>query len=281
MSLCTYQESQRSQCCGWIDMGGTPRLSADEERDLMIRVDQGDVEARDHLIRANLPLVVNVAKGFQRRGAPFADLVSAGNLGLIKAVEACDYRRGLRFSTHAVYWIKQSIHLAIADYRAFTRLPPHVKTHVRKWRRMERELAEILGRHPTHAETAGALGMSKARAAVAIKALAANGARNETPAGVNEGEPTLAETLTGDRKPAVDAMIESEVIACLDQLDEREAVVIRLRFGLSQGAPMTLREVGENLGLTRERVRQIEEEALRKLRAIMDEEPGPRGQRRG
>lgn len=281
MSTCTVRKrrcsepSEPSEPVSWISTGNTPLLSVEEEYELFSRVQQGDVEARDHAVRANLALVIFIARDFMSSGVPMEDLTGYGNLGLIKAVESYDPARERRFSTFASHWIKQSIRMGISEHKSFTRLPSHVRVRVAKWHRMEHVLAESLGRHPTHAETAEALGLSKARTAVMLQAVKADNASNRTPGNADADASMLAETLVDPRnrnadRDIIDAGSLERALERTDTLNEREAMVIRLRFGIGSGRRAKLREVGEALGLTRERVRQIEAGALTKLRAALE-----------
>jgi RNA polymerase primary sigma factor len=257
------------------EINTTPLLSAPEERELAKRVASGDRLARDHMVKANLRLVVNIARGYLGKGLNLEDLIEEGNLGLMRAVEGFDSTLETRFSTYASYWIKQSIRRAVMNNGKPIRLPAYMVSLLSKWRRATAVLTERLGRAPTHEEVGKALRLSKKKMGIVAKAIRVN---SLTPHCENfeEDGPVLNEVLTDDRhKGAESQLIEVDdldrVFAHLDSLEHREATVIRMRFGLEAYPPMTLREVGENLGLTRERVRQLETQALHKLiHALVD-----------
>jgi RNA polymerase primary sigma factor len=248
------------------DIDATPLLDAGQERDLACRVEEGDPEARDHLVRANLRLVVRVARAYAGRGLPLEDLIAEGNLGLLRAAEGFEPARGLRFSTYACYWIRQSIKRALTNTANTVRLPAYVVELLAKWRRARAGLAEELGRAPAEEEVAARLGLSPKGRRVVRKALriAASAAGGPEGSGLDG--------LAGDeraRPPETRLSGEEEVgrvLGLVERLGGREATVLRLRFGLGGEGPLTLKAVGERLGLTRERVRQIEGEALAKLR---------------
>ena len=257
------------------DINDTPLLSAQEERDLAERVALGDPLARDHMVKANLRLVVNIARGYLGKGLNLEDLIEEGNLGLMRAVEGFDGTMDTRFSTYASYWIKQSIRRAVMNNGKPIRLPAYMVSLLAKWRRATNVLSERLGRSPTHEEVGKALRLSKKKMGIVAKAIRIN---NLTPHSENADEngPALDDVLTDDRnKGAETQLIEADdmdrIFEFLTTLEEREAAVIRMRFGLDSFNPMTLREVGENLGLTRERVRQLESQALQKLMQALAE----------
>jgi len=251
------------------DINDTPLLSAQEERDLAVLVAIGDPVAREHMVKANLRLVVNIARGYLGKGLNLEDLIEEGNLGLMRAVEGFDGMMETRFSTYGSYWIKQSIRRAVMNNGKPIRLPAYMVSLLAKWRRATAVLADRLGQAPTHEEVGKALRLSKKKMGIVAKAIRVS---NLTPHSENldEDGPALDDILTDDRnKGAESQLIEADdlerVFAQLDSLENREATVIRMRFGLEAYSPMTLREVGENLGLTRERVRQLESQALQKL----------------
>ncbi len=257
------------------DINDTPLLSAQEERDLAERVALGDPLARDHMVKANLRLVVNIARGYLGKGLNLDDLIEEGNLGLMRAVEGFDGTMDTRFSTYASYWIKQSIRRAVMNNGKPIRLPAYMVSLLAKWRRATNVLSERLGRSPSHEEVGKALRLSKKKMGIVAKAIRIN---NLTPHSENSEEngPALDDVLTDDRnKGAETQLIEADdmerIFEFLSTLEEREAAVIRMRFGLDSFNPMTLREVGENLGLTRERVRQLESQALQKLMQALAE----------
>ena len=259
------------------DINDTPLLSAQQERDLAALVAEGDVFARDHMVRANLRLVVNIARGYLGKGLGLEDLIEEGNLGLMRAVEGFDGALETRFSTYASYWIKQSIRRAVMNNGKPIRLPAYMVSLLAKWKRVTIHLSERLGRPPTPDEVGKALRLSKKKVGIVTKAIQVN---NLTPHSENVEDDGFAldDVLTDDRSKTPDVvLIESDymerIYRHLDEMEEREAEVIRMRFGLDDYSPMTLREVGENLSLTRERVRQLENQAIHKLMESLTE-PG-------
>src|SRR3954471_24549644 len=251
------------------DINDTPLLSAKEERELAERVTMGDPSAREHMVKASLRLVVNIARGYLGKGLCLEDLIEEGNLGLMRAVEGFDGMMDTRFSTYASYWIKQSIRRAVMNNGKPIRLPAYMVTLLSKWKRANDVLNEQLGRAPTPDEVGKALKLSKKKVGMVAKAIRVN---DLTPhcEGPDGDDFLLDDMLTDERSKAPDdLLIESDdlerIFNQLDRLGEREATVIRMRFGLEPYVPMTLREVGENLGLTRERVRQLEKEAMEQL----------------
>jgi RNA polymerase primary sigma factor len=251
------------------EINATPLLSADRERELASRVLAGDVEARDHVVRANLRLVVNIARGYAGRGLPLDDLLAEGNLGLLRAVEGFDPTMNTRFSTYASYWIKQSIKRALVNTAKTVRVPAYMAELLGKWRRATNTLTDELGRPPTHEDVARYMGLPKKKLAIIKKALRVyNSAPGSDPAGEQGWD--LGDMLADERSEPPDAGLSAtedltRVMGLLARMDPREAAVLRMRFGLDDEEPRTLKEIGERLGLTRERVRQIEGEALRKL----------------
>ena len=253
------------------DINDTPLLSAEEERDLAERVAMGDPYARDHMVKANLRLVVNIARGYLGKGLSLEDLIEEGNLGLMRAVEGFDGMMDTRFSTYASYWIKQSIRRAVMNNGKPIRLPAYMVSLLAKWKRATDVLTERMGRAPTPDEVGKALRLSKRKIGIVAKAIRINNLTPHSESSQDEG-PALDDVLTDDRtKGAEDQLIEADDFERNDDLDPREATVIRMRFGLDPYDPMTLREVGENLGLTRERVRQLENQALQKLTSDLRE----------
>jgi len=259
------------------DINDTPLLSASEERELAERVSVGDPEARDHMVKANLRLVVNIARGYLGKGLCLEDLIEEGNLGLMRAVEGFDGMMETRFSTYASYWIKQSIRRAVMNNGKPIRLPAYMVSLLSKWRRVSNVLSERLGRTPTPEEIGKVLRLSKKKVNIVTKAIRINNLSSQSDSTDEDGL-ALDDQLTDDRSRSPDdLLIESDdlerIFERLGQLDVREAMVIRMRFGLEAFEPMTLREVGDNLGLTRERVRQLESQALLKLMSSVSETP--------
>ena len=251
------------------DINDTPLLSAEEERTLAERVADGDPEAREHMVKANLRLVVNIARGYLGKGLSLEDLIEEGNLGLMRAVEGFDGMMETRFSTYASYWIKQSIRRAVMNNGKPIRLPAYMVSLLSKWKRASSVLTDRLGRAPMPDEVGKALHLSKKKIGIVAKAIKINNLMPHADGSEDEGT-ILDDVLTDERSKAPeDQMIEADdlnrIFDRLDALEDREATVIRMRFGLDPYLPMTLREVGERLGLTRERVRQLENQAIQKL----------------
>jgi RNA polymerase primary sigma factor len=251
------------------DINDTPLLSADEERSLAQQVADGDPYAREHMVKANLRLVVNIARGYLGKGLGLEDLIEEGNLGLMRAVEGFDGQMETRFSTYASYWIKQSIRRAVMNNGKPIRLPAYMVSLLSKWRRAAAILTDRIGRAPTTEEVGKALHLSKKKIGIVAKAIRVHNLMPHSETSEDE-RILLDDVLTDERsKGPEEQMIEADdldrILGRLDQLEDREATVIRMRFGLEPYTPMTLREVGENLSLTRERVRQLESQALIKL----------------
>jgi RNA polymerase primary sigma factor len=254
------------------DINETPLLSAEEEKLLALRIRAGDLEARDHLTRANLRLVVNIARKYAGRGLETADLISEGNIGLMRAVEGFDPSRGVRFSSYASWWIKQALQNALVNQAPEIRVPKYMHILLIKWKRAAVKLLDKLGRAPTNEEIAASIGLPKKKLKIVMKALRIHGAM-PLPCYVGDGE-SPDEALVNHREPAPDANLETaddwkKVEDLIDKLDQREAAVLRMRFGLGGQEPRCLKQVGEVLGLTRERIRQIESKVLGKLRQSM------------
>ena len=261
------------------DINVTPLLSAAEERELANRVALGDPYAREHMVKANLRLVVNIARGYMNKGLGLEDLIEEGNLGLMRAVEGFDGGMETRFSTYASYWIKQSIRRAVMNNGKPIRLPAYMVTLLSKWKRATTGLTERLGRPPTPEEVGKSLRLSKKKIGIVAKAITVNNLTPHSEGTNDEDGFALEAMLTDERcKAPDDLLIEADdldrILGGLARLDDREASVIRMRFGLEPYSPMTLREVGENLGLTRERVRQLENQALLKLMTSLGDDQG-------
>ena len=258
------------------DINDTPLLTAEQERELAQGIAEGDPYAREHMVRANLRLVVNIARGYLGKGLALEDLIEEGNLGLLRAVEGYDETMQTRFSTYASYWIKQSIRRSVMNNGKVIRLPAYMVSLLAKWKRATTVLTDRLGRAPTNEEVGKALRLSKKKLGIVAKAIRVNNLTPH-PDGDDEDGFAIGEILTDEKSRPPDAVLMEHddldrIFRRLDQLDDREASVIRMRFGLEPYAPMTLREVGENLGLTRERVRQLENQALNRLMSGL--EPG-------
>ena len=251
------------------EIGKVPLLTAEEEIDLAMRMEEGDEEARKRLAEANLRLVVSIAKRYVGRGMLFLDLIQEGNLGLIKAVEKFDYRKGYKFSTYATWWIRQAITRAIADQARTIRIPVHMVETINKLIRISRQLLQELGREPTPEEIAQEMNMSVDRVREILK-ISQEPVSLETPIGEEE-DSHLGDFIQDDNVPvpadaAAFTMLKEQLEEVLGTLTEREQKVLRLRFGLDDGRARTLEEVGKEFNVTRERIRQIEAKALRKLR---------------
>jgi len=251
------------------EIGKVPLLSADEEVELAKRMEKGDVEAKRKLAEANLRLVVSIAKRYVGRGMLFLDLIQEGNLGLIKAVEKFDYRKGYKFSTYATWWIRQAITRAIADQARTIRIPVHMVETINKLIRVSRQLLQEYGREPQPEEIAREMGISEDKVREIIK-IAQEPVSLETPIGEEE-DSHLGDFIPDDDAPApaeaaAFTLLKEQLMDVLDTLTPREEKVLRLRFGLDDGRARTLEEVGKEFNVTRERIRQIEAKALRKLR---------------
>ncbi len=251
------------------EIGKVPLLSAEEEIELAKKMEFGDQDAKKRLAEANLRLVVSIAKRYVGRGMLFLDLIQEGNLGLIKAVEKFDYRKGYKFSTYATWWIRQAITRAIADQARTIRIPVHMVETINKLIRVSRQLLQELGREPTPEEIAEEMNLPVERVREILK-ISQEPVSLETPIGEEE-DSHLGDFIQDDNVPvpadaAAFTLLKEQLVEVLGTLTEREQKVLRLRFGLDDGRARTLEEVGKEFNVTRERIRQIEAKALRKLR---------------
>ncbi|MBQ3667868.1 MAG: RNA polymerase sigma factor RpoD [Clostridia bacterium] len=251
------------------EIGKVPLLSADEEIELAKRMENGDLEAKQKLCEANLRLVVSIAKRYVGRGMQFLDLIQEGNLGLIKAVDKFDYRKGYKFSTYATWWIRQAITRAIADQARTIRIPVHMVETINKLIRVSRQLLQEYGREPLPEEIAEAMDISVDKVREIIK-IAQEPVSLETPIGEEEdshlGDFLKDEDSLAPADAAAFTLLKEQLMDVLTTLTPREEMVLKLRFGLEDGRQRTLEEVGKEFKVTRERIRQIEAKALRKLK---------------
>ncbi|MCB9951897.1 MAG: sigma-70 family RNA polymerase sigma factor [Planctomycetaceae bacterium] len=250
------------------EINATSLLSADQEKSLARRIAVGDMAARDQMVRANLRLVVNIARGYGNKGLPLQDLIEEGNLGLLRAVEGFDPDMDTRFSTYASYWIKQSIKRALINSAKTIRIPAYMVELLSKWRRATAKLQDDLGRSPSAEEVARELELPPKKLKIVKKAIQLY---NSTPQSEDpENNVSLGDLIPDERRMGPeDELVTNDnlkhVGRMLGEMEEREACILRMRFGLDGDEPKTLKEIGESLGLTRERVRQIEAEALKQL----------------
>jgi RNA polymerase primary sigma factor len=254
----------------FTEIDAVPLLDAGQERELAYRIAGGDAAAREYLVRANLRLVVAIARGYVGRGLDLPDLIAEGNFGLLRAAEAFDPAMNTRFGTYAAYWVRQSIKRALINTGKAIRIPAYAAQLLNDWRRAAAELQESLGRAPTRDEVAARLRLPPRKLAIIREALRVHGVSAQGEAGA-EGVSALS-TLMDQSAEAPSLRVEGaeelqRVLELVSHLGDRKAAVLRLRFGLDGSEPRTLAEVGEVLGLTRERVRQLEKQALAELRA--------------
>ena len=251
------------------EIGYVPLLTSEQEVELARRVEEGDPEAKKALTEANLRLVVSIAKKYVGRGMPFLDLIQEGNMGLMKAVDKFDYTKGYKFSTYATWWIRQAITRGIADTGRTIRVPVHMVETINKTLRMTRQLLQELGREPTPEEVAEKLGVPASRVREVLK-ISRDPVSLDTPIGEEDdshlGDFIEDDTALSPADSATFSMLKEELSNALESLTERERQVVKLRFGLEDGRARTLEEVGKEFNVTRERIRQIEAKALRKLR---------------
>jgi RNA polymerase primary sigma factor len=265
------------------EIGKTPLLSREEEAALFKRIRKGDAAAREHMIQANLRLVVKIALDFRDFGLPLLDLISEGNVGLIKAVDRFDPGKGGKLSTYAGWWIRQSVQRALANQSKTIRLPVHLIAKISSLRRTARKLSEDLGRDPTDEELARELGLPVHKVSH-LRSVSVQPASLDAPLGGAAGEPdssSLGEVVRDENAVNPfdrlgDKNASEDLHAVVESLDQREAEIIRLRFGLNGRTEMTLQEVGARFHVTRERIRQLEDLALRKMRRLMADRDAPR-----
>ncbi len=252
-----------------------PLLTADQERELCwLIMHENCPQAREQMIRSNLRLVVNISKRYASRGLPLIDLIEEGNLGLLRAVEAFDPEQGARFSTYASWWIKQSIKRALINSVQPVHIPAYMVELIARWKKTSTDLSDQLGRQATIQELADALEMTTRKVRIIRKAVRACQRPIQNGGGSDDQGPNLAELICDFRSPSPpDAVLNRDEVSTirllLDAIDQREATILRMRFGLDGQEPLTLKEVGQRIGLTRERVRQIEIDALQKLNSRM------------
>ncbi|MEN9975236.1 MAG: hypothetical protein RLZZ282_1242 [Verrucomicrobiota bacterium] len=260
------------------EISKTPLLTAEEELALSERIKMGDAEARSHMIRANLRLVVKIAQDYANYGMPVTDLISEGNIGLMKAVERFDPDKGGKLSTYAAWWIKQSIKRALANQSKTIRLPVHMVDKIAKMRRISTMLTEVMGREPTDEELSDEIGVPRRKLAL-LRQASHRPTSLDSP--INEGESTeYGEVISDERATSPldmlsDKNLHAELDGLLAVLDERERRIIDERFGLNGRKALTLEEVGRQFGVTRERIRQLQNAALSKMRRTLSKKEKP------
>jgi len=256
------------------DASATPLLSIEEEVELAKRIRRGDNDAREHMIKANLRLVVKIAHDYDGMGMPILDLINEGNIGLMRAVERFDPRKGAKLSTYAAWWIKQSIKRALANQGKTIRIPVHLVDRIAKMRRVAMQLQEELGREPTDTELAETMGMTRRRVSELWQASWRPLSLDQS-LGENEDDTKLGEVVRDEQMPDAYHELEEKtvhemILEFVHNLDQREETIIRYRFGLDGGPERTLEEVGQHFGVTRERIRQIQNAALSKLKKFIE-----------
>ena len=251
------------------EIGNYPLLTGEEEQELAQRISEGDADAIAHMADSNLRLVVSIAKRYSDRGLPLQDLIQEGNIGLLKAIEKFDHKKGYKFSTYATWWIRQAISRAIADHARTIRVPVHMVETINRIRRTSRLLQQELGREPTETELAEATDLTQEKLREILK-ITPDPVSLDMPVGEDEDSPLSsfisADTKAEPEKATETALMKEQVMLLLNTLDERERRVLELRYGIDGDRARTLEEVGKEFGVTRERIRQIEAKALRRLR---------------
>jgi RNA polymerase primary sigma factor len=263
------------------EIAAVPLLKPEEEKELARRIKKGDQQARSHMIRANLRLVVKIAHDYMNLGLPIQDLISEGNMGLMKAVERFDETKGVKLSTYAAWWIKQAMKRALANQSKTIRLPVHVVDKLSRIRRTASHLSEILGREPTDHEISEELGMPEHKVSE-LKTISLRPSSLDAPLGEDNDAASLGEIVAdeGSVDPSEslrDKALQNDLLEVLEELDHREREILKARFGLDGSEPMTLEMIGEKFKVTRERIRQIQNIALEKIRRKLEDMEVPIG----
>jgi RNA polymerase primary sigma factor len=260
------------------EIGGIPLLTQEQEAELAVRIKEGDLDARAALIRSNLRLVVRIAHDYANLGLPLLDLISEGNIGLIQAIERFDLSKGTKLSTYAAWWIRQSVKRALANQSKTIRLPIHLANKVSKMRRVSLQMSDELGREPTDDELGAEIGLASGRIS-RLKTIAGRPASLDAPVGDDDarelGEIVSDEAAQSPLEALCDKDLQNEVGGLVDVLDHRERTILFSRFGLDGTKPKTLEEVGKTFGVTRERIRQLQNNALSKLRHAIGKKERP------
>jgi RNA polymerase primary sigma factor len=278
MALTRDHESENGIKIYLREIGSIPLITPKEEIKLAARIKKGDKDARAHMIKANLRLVVKIAHDYSNLGMPLLDLISEGNIGLMKAVERFDPKKGAKLSTYAAWWIKQSIKRSLANQAKTIRLPVHLVDKISKMKRAAMKLSEQFGREPTDAELAEVVGLPVAKVAQ-LRSISVRPASLDAPIG--DDDTTEFSEIVGDENAATpfellrDKALRQDITDVLEELEPREAEILTLRFGLDGNKPKTLEDVGRQFKVTRERIRQIQNIALHKLRRLMDKQDKP------